>query len=36
VVGQVGANGVSRRGRLYFEIRRAGKGLNPQEWLKPQ
>jgi septal ring factor EnvC (AmiA/AmiB activator) len=36
VVGQVGANGVSRGGRLYFEIRRAGKGLNPKEWLKPQ
>ncbi|MFO7599789.1 MAG: peptidoglycan DD-metalloendopeptidase family protein [Candidatus Desulfacyla sp.] len=35
VVGQVVANGVSG-GRLYFEIRRAGKGLNPQEWLKPQ
>lgn len=35
VVGQVGANGVSG-GSLYFEIRRAGKGLNPQEWLKPQ
>lgn len=36
VVGRVGANGVQTAGRLYFEIRRAGKGLDPQEWLKSQ
>lgn len=36
VVGRVNANGVSKGGRLYFEIRRAGKGLDPQEWLKPK
>ncbi len=36
VVGRVGGNGVSRGGSLYFEIRRAGKGLNPLEWLRTQ
>ena len=36
VVGRIGGNSVSKDGRLYFEIRRAGKGLKPQEWLKPQ
>ena len=34
VLGQVGGNGASGGARLYFEIRRAGKSLNPQEWLK--
>jgi septal ring factor EnvC (AmiA/AmiB activator) len=36
VVGQAGVNGDSKKGRLYFEIRRAAKDLNPQEWLEPQ
>jgi len=36
VVGRVVGNGVSRGGRLYFEIRQAEKGLNPQEWLRTQ
>lgn len=36
VIGRVGADGTARRGRLYFEIREGDKGLNPQEWLKPQ
>lgn len=34
VLGQVGGKGASGGARLYFEIRRAGKSLNPQEWLK--
>ncbi len=36
VLGQIDGKGASRVGRLYFEIRRAGKSLNPQEWLRPQ
>jgi murein hydrolase activator len=36
VVGRLNGNGASQGGRLYFEIRRAGKGLNPMEWLSPQ
>lgn len=34
VLGQIGGKGPSGRAKLYFEIRRAGKSLNPQEWLK--
>ncbi|MFH1627307.1 MAG: peptidoglycan DD-metalloendopeptidase family protein [Pseudomonadota bacterium] len=34
VLGKVAGNGSSGGGRLYFEIRRAGKSLNPQEWLE--
>ncbi len=34
VIGQAGGNGPSRGGRLYFEIRRGGKNLDPLEWLK--
>ena len=34
VLGQIGGKGASEGARLYFEIRRAGKSLNPQEWLK--
>ena len=33
-IGLVGRNGSSKRGRLYFEIRRAGKNLDPLKWLK--
>jgi len=33
-IGLVGINGSSKRGRLYFEIRRAGKNLDPLKWLK--
>jgi len=33
-IGLVGRNGSSERGRLYFEIRRAGKNLDPLKWLK--
>ncbi|MBW1782101.1 MAG: peptidoglycan DD-metalloendopeptidase family protein [Deltaproteobacteria bacterium] len=35
VLGQVEGKGASRVGRLYFEIRRAGKNLDPREWLNP-
>jgi len=35
VIGQVDGSGVSRKGTLYFEIRRAGKGLSPLKWLTP-
>jgi len=34
ILGQIGGKGTSGGARLYFEIRRAGKSLNPQEWLK--
>jgi len=34
VLGQIGGNGASGGAKLYFEIRRAGKSLNSQEWLK--
>ena len=34
VIGLVGQNGSSKRARLYFEIRRAGKSLDPLSWLK--
>jgi septal ring factor EnvC (AmiA/AmiB activator) len=34
VLGQIGEKGASGGAKLYFEIRRAGKSLNPQEWLK--
>ena len=34
VLGQIGGKGASGGARLYFEIRRAGKSMNPQEWLK--
>ena len=33
-IGLVGRNGSSKKGRLYFEIRRAGKNLDPLKWLK--
>jgi len=35
-VGRVVTHGPTNMGRLYFEIRMAGKGLDPQDWLKPQ
>jgi len=35
VVGQIAGSDASMKGKLYFEIRRAGKGLSPQEWLTP-
>ncbi len=34
VLGQIGGKRTSGGARLYFEIRRGGKSLNPQEWLK--
>jgi murein hydrolase activator len=34
VLGQIGGRGASGGAKLYFEIRRAGKSLKPQEWLK--
>lgn len=34
VIGRIGGDDVSRVGSLYFEIRKAGKSLKPQEWLK--
>jgi septal ring factor EnvC (AmiA/AmiB activator) len=34
VIGSVGINGASKRARLYFEIRKGGKGLDPLTWLK--
>ena len=34
VLGQIGGKGASGGAKLYFEIRRAGKSLNPQGWLK--
>jgi septal ring factor EnvC (AmiA/AmiB activator) len=33
-IGLVGINGSSKGGRLYFEIRRAEKNLDPLKWLK--
>ena len=33
-IGLVGKNGSSKGGRLYFEVRRAGKNLDPLKWLK--
>jgi len=33
VLGQIGGKGASGGARLYFEIRRAGKSLNPKGWL---
>lgn len=36
VIGRVDGNNGFNGGRLYFEIRRAGNGLNPQEWLSLQ
>ncbi|MCD6298016.1 MAG: peptidoglycan DD-metalloendopeptidase family protein [Deltaproteobacteria bacterium] len=33
-IGLMGRNGSSKRGRLYFEIRRAGRNLDPLKWLK--
>ena len=36
IVGRVDGNVVSGGGRLFFEIRQAGKRLSPQEWLKVQ
>ena len=35
-VGRVGSKDASKGSKLYFEIRRAGEGLNPREWLKAQ
>ena len=34
VIGLVGRNGSSRNARVYFEIRKAGKSLDPLVWLK--
>jgi len=34
VLGQIGGKESSGGARLYFEIRRAGKSLDPQQWLK--
>ncbi len=34
ILGQIGGKEASGGAKLYFEIRRAGKSLNPQEWLK--
>ena len=34
VLGQIGGEGASGGAKLYFEIRRAGKSLNSEEWLK--
>ena len=34
VIGRVGDAAGSKRGTLYFEIRRGGKALNPLKWLK--
>ncbi len=34
VIGVAGGSGSSARGRLYFEIRRGGKNLDPLVWLK--
>jgi septal ring factor EnvC (AmiA/AmiB activator) len=34
ILGQIGRKGASGGAKLYFEIRKAGKSLNPQEWLK--
>ncbi len=34
VIGQAGTDGVSEGSRIYFEIRRAGKNLDPMKWLK--
>ncbi len=34
VIGRVGRDRPSKRVRLYFEIRRAGKNLDPLKWLK--
>ncbi len=34
VIGVAGGSGSSARGRLYFEIRRGGKNLDPFVWLK--
>ncbi len=36
IIGSAGRNGSSNGGRLYFEIRRAGKNLDPLKWLKAQ
>jgi len=36
VIGQVASNDRATGAKLYFEIRRGGKGLNPREWLKPE
>jgi len=36
VVGRVGSNGSRKKGRLYFEIRMAGKSLDTQKWLTPK
>ncbi len=33
-LGRIRGKGTSGGAKLYFEIRRAGKSLNPQEWLK--
>jgi len=35
VLGQIGTEGTPGKATLYFEIRRAGKSLNPREWLRP-
>lgn len=34
VIGFVAQNGPSKRARLYFEMRKAGKSLDPLNWLK--
>ena len=34
VIGLVGRNGSSKKARVYFEIRKAGKSLDPLVWLK--
>jgi len=34
VIGLVGNNGATKKSRLYFEIRKAGKSLDPLSWLK--
>jgi septal ring factor EnvC (AmiA/AmiB activator) len=34
VIGFVEGSGSSNESRLYFEIREAGKSLDPLEWLK--
>jgi len=34
VIGFVSQSGSSKKTRVYFEIRKAGKSLNPLSWLK--
>jgi septal ring factor EnvC (AmiA/AmiB activator) len=34
IIGVAGRSGTKTKSRLYFEIRKAGKSLDPMSWLK--